>query len=107
MTLETYEKMMEAYNALFAFEKEDTFSEKEALLELLRKWFTHYAAETESLCLEGLRREAAEKIQGALAALLTYDGQLPTLRNFELETYMKAWLSHSMEIDVIKKEYGK
>ena len=107
MTLETYEKMMMAYEALSEFKDEDTFPFKDELLGHLEQWFVHYSEEVEVLCLRSLRLQADEKIRDAMQALLLYDGHLPTIRNFELETCMNAWLQHSEKIEKEKLESGK
>lgn len=99
MTLETYEKMMEAYNALFAFVKEDTFEECDSLINLMRKWFMHHADEVEAICLDELRKEVYEKIREASCVLQVYDERDPSDSNLVLLRSLRGWM-----IDIEEEE---
>ena len=102
MLLDTYENMMDAYNALKDFAKKDTFEECDSLINLMRKWFMHHADEVEAICLDELRKEAYEKIREASSVLQVYDERDPSDRNLVLLRSLRSWM-----IDIEEEEKKK
>lgn len=102
MLLDTYENMMDAYNALKNFAEKDTFEECDSLINLMRKWFMHHADEVEAICLDELRKEVYEKIREASCVLQVYDERDPSDSNLVLLRSLRSWI-----IDIEKEEEKK
>ena len=102
MLLDTYENMMDAYNALKDFAEKDTFEECDSLINLMRKWFMHHADEVEAICLDELRKEAYEKICEASCVLQVYDERDPSDSNLVLLRSLRGWM-----IDIEEEEKKK
>ena len=102
MLLDTYENMMDAYNALKNFAEKDTFEECDSLINLMRKWFMHHADEVEAICLDELRKEAYEKISEASCVLQVYDERDPSDSNLVLLRSLRGWM-----IDIEEEETKK